>query len=641
MSGSTQVGGITVPIMAVDHATVHINRVSKNISGLVPTTMRLTRAMTMAEGGPVLGGLSLLSAGIEKVGAKTLDTFHAIEKMAPAIGLITGAVTLGGLLALETRFANIGQNVANLGQRLGIPVDKLTALQGAARLGGLSTEDMSSGLAALDESLRGATFRNDGQKIQAFNAIGVSFGVMGKQARTADEAIRDVANGIKWLNDTRGRGAALREAQNLGLEGLFPLLVRGAAGIDALEAKTKRLGGVMTPGMIERAKALHEGFQSVADAAGGFANKLADAVSPQFTRMSESFAGWISRIAPRFSDWIGTLATRFEHWTDSEAFQKDVWLPLNEGMEHFFYWVDHLTKADFTAFGSAIEYVAEDLAIAGRGALAVLEMMDRYANRKTVGSEAGMLQANSLAQIYDTSQGAGTGEDIPYFGFRRSDQPAGDSWFARHHLPGLDILNPFGSSPQAPITVPRAPSAASGVMNQVIDFFAKKGVPAANIAGILGGGVAPESSFDPTKWNPEHTSYGLFQEDKSSGRLAALQNRYGANASVADQLEFEWGRPEMQEALRQMKGKNATESGSIFARVDEHPRGGQEEYDRRGAASQQFEGEVNVRLDVNAPAGSQVQAQARTSGIAKMSTPPRVVVGMPSAGFQPTPMFTH
>ena len=157
MSGSaTQVSGISVPIFAVDNATAVINRVNKSIAGLGSQTSRWSQASSRAGGGAF--GLNRLSEGMESLGVRTRDTFRALEKIAPAIGLITGAATLGGMLALELRFANLGQHVANLGQRLGIPVDRLTALQGAARLGGLSAEDMSAGLASLDESLRGATF---------------------------------------------------------------------------------------------------------------------------------------------------------------------------------------------------------------------------------------------------------------------------------------------------------------------------------------------------------------------------------------------------------------------------------------------------------------------------------------------------
>jgi len=644
MSGSTQVSGISVPIFAVDHATAVINRVNKSIAGLGSQTSRWSQASSRAGGGAF--GLNRLSEGMESLGVRTRDTFRALEKIAPAIGLITGATTLGGMLALELRFANLGQHVANLGQRLGIPVDRLTALQGAARLGGLGAEDMSAGLASLDESLRGATFRGDGQKIQAFNAIGVSFGEMGKQARTADDAIRDVANGIKWLNDTRGRGAALREAQNLGLEGLFPLLVKGAAGIDALEAKTKRLGGVMTPGMIERAKALREGFESVAIAAGGFANKLADAVSPQFTRMSEGFATWISSIAPGVSDWVGRLATRFGSWVTSPAFQENVWRPLNAGIERFACWVANLTEKDFSDFGRHLTDIADDV---GRAASAAITFGDTLSHWQL--SPKLQQTLDELKVIF---------HDIPYHAGKKfreffglpsdfedpntPEPPSGTDRLLRYQSP-----SPYPSQayPQpgtgSPITVPGAGSAAGSVMQQVHDFFAAKGVPEAHIAGILAN-VAAESTFDPVKLGDfdkstgQYTSYGLFQEH--GPRMDALRTRYGNTPSVADQLAFAWSEPEMRRALGQMQMTGAS-PGAIFSRDFEGPQGGTGEDIRRGQASGQFEGAVHVSLEVTAPTGSQVVANTRANGAVQMSTPPRVVVGMPSAGFQPTPMFTH
>jgi hypothetical protein len=634
MSGTagTTVGGISIPIMAVDNATAVINRVTRNLQGLAGPTQRFGQMTNRAASN--VFGLNKLSDGMSSLGSHTRDVARSMERIAPAIGLITGAVTLGGLLALENRFANVGQSAGNLGQRLGIPVDRLTELQGAAKLGGVTAEDMSSGLQALDEGLRSATFRGDGLKIQTFNALGVSFGEIGKHARTADEAIREVANGIQRLDKTEGRGAALRAAQNLGLEGLFPVLLKGGAGIDALVAKTKRLGGVISPQMLQRAEALHEGFQSVAIAAEGFANRLADAVSPQFTRMSEGFATWIARIAPDFSRWIGTLATRLENWLTNDL----DWTPLTKGFDRFTAWVNSLSAKDFTEFGETLKTIGGEVADLATRAAQFGDEISKWKFSEAFEREIAFLKELKY-WIHDVPYKAGQS-------FREYlNQPTPNaeqdtrSWWQRLFEPGPGLFDGWGGGdarlqapPRDAIGLPQTGSGPSDVMTQVHDFFAAKGVPEENIAGILAN-IQAESGFNPNALgDPDkeghYTSLGLFQEH--GPRMKALQAQYGPTPGVIDQLNFAWNEPAMQAALRAMRGQGSAQSGAIFSRGFEVPAGGIAEDMRRGAAAQQFVGAVHVSVDVNARTGA-VNATSTASGIATTS-PVRIASPMPTAG---------
>jgi hypothetical protein len=311
MSGTT-VGGIAIPVFAVDNATAVINRISKQVSNLTAPTQRFGQATrAAADARPILA----LSQGMKGLGAAAFTVFKNFERAVPLLAVLAApAAIVASVVALERRWSELGQVIYNTSARLGITTTSLTAWQGAAKLGGASAEDMTAGLASLDEKLRGATFRGDGNAIQAFRALGVNFGVMGSKARVADDAMGDVAEGLKRVNDEQGRGAALRLAQALGLDSMFAQLVQGKAAWEANIADAKRLGLALTPDMIDRATKLHNSIARVGGAVGGFANRISDALSPAITPVLNQMADWIALDGDWIAQDIGSDIRKLGEW---------------------------------------------------------------------------------------------------------------------------------------------------------------------------------------------------------------------------------------------------------------------------------------------------------------------------------------
>jgi hypothetical protein len=613
MSG-TAVGGIAIPIFAVDNATAVINRVNKSIAGMTQGTQRFGAATKKSTDVSALNHLSLSMKGL---GTNVMGVFRASQRVVPLLGVIASGSIVGGVAALERRWAELGQAVSNTSVRLGITTSSLTAWQGAARLAGASSEDMTAGLASLDEKLRSATFRGDAMAIQTFNKLRVNFGQIGVQARTADSAMRDVAEGISRIYKEEGRGAAFRAAQNLGLEALFPQLIKGGAAWDAYIEDVKRLGGVMTPDMIERAEKLRNGFSRLGIAVEGFANRISDALEPVMTPLLNSMAELVALNGTWISQDIGKYARELADYVKNID-----WTQAIKGAESFWGWLKKILEYAFPQKNNTPFGPENNPELGGRAA---------GGSADGGSADGGSAGANShepgnwLWQWYRGGYAArpwwlgGTGQAE-----LSEDQQHPYRFLPNLHWPHFESTAGGGR----PITVPQGPSAAAGVMQQVHDFFAGKGVPEENIAGILAN-VSAESGFNPNIWNPEHTSFGLFQD--TGDRLTGLNKRYGETPSVADQLANAWGEPQVQAALRAMRNRNSTESGAIFSRVGESPAGGISEDMRRGAASPQFM-QGAVQVDVNIRHDGTTTANAKGRGIAQVS-PPRVSSPMPGYGF--------
>lgn len=87
-------------------------------------------------------------------------------------------------------------------------------------------------------------------------------------------------------------------------------------------------------------------------------------------------------------------------------------------------------------------------------------------------------------------------------------------------------------------TVPKFGTDRYDVMEQTRAFWKSKGFTDAQVAGILAGGPAAESHFNPMAIGDNNTSYGLYQEHGQ--RLGLLFKEYGNHPTVAQQNQFAW-----------------------------------------------------------------------------------------------------
>ncbi len=528
--------------------------------------------------------------GFTSLASTAGDAYRSIDRIAPAMGAITGAASIAGMTLLVQRWSQLGQQAQQTGQRLGLPTDRLTALRGAARLAGASAEDLDGGLANLDERLRGAVFRGDAGAIQTFNQLGVGFrNIATGGARNAADALGDVAEGIKKLYDSgeAGRGAALRAAQNLGLEALFPMLLKGKQGIADLQAKVAGLGGVIPPEAARRADALASSYSSLEIAIEGVANRTADRLAPAATSAMNTTAEWIGKnkeLADSYGE-IGTVIAGI----GAAAFGARLLAKVGR-----FLGLMNPAAATVAALGAAG---------AAAGAMNV-PMVDDFG--RPIGNWGGG----------PVPQGMGPVEQ--YQGLRRL-------W--RNYAP--TFLGGAASSQRGASIAPPAPgTAAFAVMQRTHDFWASKGFTEPQIAGILAGGPAAESNFNPDLVGDNGTSYGLYQHHAE--RLARLRARYGDHPTVDQQNQFAWDElndPTRRAALTALRAApTAAQAAGIWTAGFEVPA---HTYDRameRAQAASRFEGAVNVSVDIRgAPAGTTARV---TSTGPVTAAPPRVETAM-------------
>jgi len=174
------------------------------------------------------------------------------------------AAPIAGLLTLNKAVNEVKQAFADLdnagkeSDRLGIPTEKLTALQHAADLAGVSAEQL-------------------GIALQFMMRKGFSVSDLG---RLADEmvAIEDPVKRMQWTIERFGRSGA----------GMINVLGAGSAGLKDMEEDARKLGLTVSRWDAAQVEAANDAFARIGKAVDGIARVIAIKLAPYITWLSDS-----------------------------------------------------------------------------------------------------------------------------------------------------------------------------------------------------------------------------------------------------------------------------------------------------------------------------------------------------------------
>ncbi|WP_424140249.1 phage tail tip lysozyme [Roseomonas chloroacetimidivorans] len=185
---------------------------------------------------------------------------------------------------------------------MSVPVERLTALQGAAVLAGSSAEAMANGLQSLGQNLNDAVW-NRNPAFQTFlNSLsGVDWKKTSTEARPTVEVMEQIADNIARVPNPMTRARIATQAFGAAGVQLLPILEKGAQGIRLLRLEAERRG-ITTQGDIDRANKLEYAERGLTLTLRNMGNTIASGVSPVLTDILTKMDEWL--IANR--SWIQT-----------------------------------------------------------------------------------------------------------------------------------------------------------------------------------------------------------------------------------------------------------------------------------------------------------------------------------------------
>lgn len=211
-----------------------------------------------------------------------------IENAANAAGKVLGTALVAGAVAAGVAIKSAidaADELNDISKKIGIPTDVLSGLQYAAKLSGVATEQLQSGLVKLVKFQADAS-RGAKENVKVFDVLGIAIKDSSGKLRDTQAVFEDFANVFAGLEDGPEKTAlALRVFGKSGAE-LIPLLNEGKAGIAGYTEELRKLGGIVTPATAAAADQFNDNLDALKQSVSGLALQVAADLLPDLIALT-------------------------------------------------------------------------------------------------------------------------------------------------------------------------------------------------------------------------------------------------------------------------------------------------------------------------------------------------------------------
>ncbi|MEQ0775894.1 transglycosylase SLT domain-containing protein [Paraburkholderia tropica] len=313
----------TITISAVDKATDVAKKVNKSLSRITDPINKLGKeTKALGDHFRVIGkmtGISQIAKGFTKVSGSAVTAARSVASVVTPIAALTGAGTIAGIVALANAFGKTATSVKNTAGVLGMPTQQLQAYQGAARLAGLSAEDMAGGLKSLGNVFEDSVTGRNVEAAGAMNQFGIQVHRLKHGSIDTTRALQDIANVIQKMPNAQ---AQQKFASMFGVEQLLPMLQKGGQGIDALVAKAKSIGAVMSPEQVAAGERYNEQMVQLELTADKLKWSFGNALAPAIERVIGAVGRLVDKYGAVVASKVAEYAERLANWLDKTDWAK-------------------------------------------------------------------------------------------------------------------------------------------------------------------------------------------------------------------------------------------------------------------------------------------------------------------------------
>ncbi len=168
------------------------------------------------------------------------ESLKSMKEMVEAMGV---ALLAEHLVEAAKGAAEFGDQIEHAAQKTGMSAESLQGLGFAAKMSDVDFESLSVGLEHLSRAML-QTQQGSLQSASAFQSVGISAQQL--KSMSMDEVLSKVADKFHATQDGATKTALAMQIFGRSGAELIPLLDQGSEGIDALKAKAKQLGIVMS-----------------------------------------------------------------------------------------------------------------------------------------------------------------------------------------------------------------------------------------------------------------------------------------------------------------------------------------------------------------------------------------------------------
>ena len=238
--------------------------------------------------------LQMNSAGLRKgldeanrqLGAfgKSLDKIGSVVSLATFASITKQVAT--GLANFVLAGAQAADQTGKLAQSAGISTEAFSQLQYAAKLSGVSGEELAGAMGKLNKNLAEAG-AGASQQTALFQALGIKVTDAAGQVRGADAVLGDLAERFAGMKDGASKGALAMEVFGKSGAQLLPFLNQGREGLAQLSAECDRLGLTITDGAAKGAEHFNDNLEKLHMASQGVAAQVASNLAPSLANLTD------------------------------------------------------------------------------------------------------------------------------------------------------------------------------------------------------------------------------------------------------------------------------------------------------------------------------------------------------------------
>jgi hypothetical protein len=275
------------------------------VNGLIGAIDRLAAAVVDLAGvmdpgaiRPMDDALESLGEGADDAGTALTEVGDDAEKAKDGAGELAGALEgvvtkLVGVAALHAAFewlSDVAGETEQMSRRFALSTDEVATFRTAARATGAELDDFGDVLGNLGEKFSEAITDRGGQTAKMFRDLGIQVPRSTRDLPRSGDQLRMFADALARIENPAERAALA--SQLLGDAGirLLPFLSEGAAGIDRMAERTRKLGGGFSGKGAESLLAFQRALGEVQTVLESLAVRVIDRVSAAFDDMGIDLA---------------------------------------------------------------------------------------------------------------------------------------------------------------------------------------------------------------------------------------------------------------------------------------------------------------------------------------------------------------
>jgi hypothetical protein len=246
------------------------------------------------------------SSGLDRALGKAEGAISRFSKTAMA-GL-AGALSVGAFVAAGKAAINYADSIDEMAEKVGIAAEELSALTYAAKVNGVSTEQLQTGLTMLIRSM--------GEGAEKFDALGVSIYDSNGQLRSANDVLVDVAEKFSVMEEGVGKSQwALELFGRSGLN-LIPVLNLGSKGLAKATEEARLFGRVVSGETAKSAAKFNDNLVRLQSAFDGLILEAIGPIIPQLVQLTETLLE-LAKAGSPVRQFISNMSTWLDEWGPS------------------------------------------------------------------------------------------------------------------------------------------------------------------------------------------------------------------------------------------------------------------------------------------------------------------------------------